>query len=433
MGNYIPVQTDLSSLSFNYHQRGNDWVEGSNCLEQSPIDIIPEDAIPSDSTMKMELFWTDHDLVGMKVVDMGNTLQVNGCFSKLLGTDVDGGVYEYEAVQFHFHAPAEHTIRGEFYDLELHIVHQITPRCAKRNGTNVKRNLAVVGIFFDLDETPGAKPNPFIESLKLHNLGQDISMNMNELLGKDFTNYSDFYGYKGSLTVPPCSANANWFVLEKPLKITPEQLEHFNLRWKDNPHYAGGHGNNRPVQPLNGRVVMKSKNSCIMSRSEETVRKFLIEERMLGTPLASKLHIDNDLLHEVLSNDSIHQLDRQSSFEVKPIHFHDDQHNKSHEKILGGLDSSPEKLHSHKNSNRSSLAQDDQQSFISEKKMSAGSNFGDDPNLMNFIMEKKMSNAGMAEDVNLMDILNEKKMSTGPGMGDDQTILSNLLDKKMSI
>jgi len=436
MGNYIPVQTDLSKLSFNYHQRGQDWVEGSNCLEQSPIDIVPEDAIPSDSTMKMELFWTDHDLVGLQVADMGNTLQVNGAFSKLYGTDVDGGVYEYEAVQFHFHAPAEHTIRGEFYDLELHIVHQITPRCAKRNGSNVKRNLAVVGIFFDLDEDPNAKPNPFIESLKLHNLGQNISMNMNELLGKDFTNHSDFYGYKGSLTVPPCSANANWFVMEKPLKITPQQLEHFNLRWKDNPHYAGGHGNNRPVQPLNGRVVMKSKNSCIMSRSEETLRKFLIEERMLGTPLASKLHIDADLLHEVLSNDSLHNLEhdrRSSSFELKPIH-HPDDHNHSHnQNILKGLDGSPDKPFSNKaNSNRSSLAQDDQ-SWISEKKMSAGSAFGDDPNLMNFIMEKKMSNAGMTEDVNLMDILNEKKMSTGPNMGDDQTILANLLDKKMSI
>ncbi len=431
MGNYIPVQTDANQLVFNYHQKGQDWVEGANCLEQSPIDIIPEEAIPSDSTMKMELFWTDHDLCGLKVCDMGNTLQVNGAFSKLLGTDVDGGVYEYEAVQFHFHAPAEHTIRGEFYDLELHIVHQITPRSSRKGS--VKRNLAVVGIFFDLDEDPNAKPNPFIESLRLHNLGQDVSLNMNELLGKDFKNYSDFYGYKGSLTVPPCSANANWFVMDKPLKITAEQLEQFNLRWKDNPHYAGGNGNNRPVQPLNGRVVMKSKNSCIMSRSEETLRKFLIEERMLGTPLASRLHQEHDLMSGVLSNDnSLHNDDHQkrSSFEIKPIHFNED-HLHNHSNILGGLDASPEK----QPSNRSSIANghmDDQQSFISEKKMSAmsaGSAFDD----QSFINEKKMSNAGMAEDLTLMDFLNEKKMSTGPNMGDDQTILSNLLDKKMSV
>jgi len=445
MGNYIPVQTDAAQLSFNYHQRGQDWVEGSNCLEQSPIDIIPEEAVPSDSTMKMELFWTDHDLCGLKVCDMGNTLQVNGAFSKLLGTDVDGGVYEYEAIQFHFHAPAEHTIRGEFYDLELHIVHQITPRSSRKGS--VKRNLAVVGIFFDLDEDPNAKPNPFIESLRLHNLGQDVTLNMNELLGRDFKNYSEFYGYKGSLTVPPCSANANWFVMDKPLKITAHQLEQFNLRWKDNPLYAGGHGNNRPVQPLNGRVVMKSKNSCIMSRSEETLRKFLIEERMLGTPLASRLHQEHDLMSGVLSNDnSLHNdhdhhghggrsFDKRSSFEIKPIFFNED-HPLNNSNILGGLDASPEKHHG--TSNRSSIAHgqlDDQQSFISEKKMSAmsaGSAF-EDQHQISYINEKKMSNAGMAEDLTLMDFLNEKKMSTGPNMGDDQTILSNLLDKKMSV
>jgi len=323
MGNYIPIQSDLSSLSFNYFQRGQDWVEGSNCLEQSPIDIIPENAIPSDSVMKMEFFLTDHDLMGLKVHDTGNSLQVNGPFSKLLATDVEGDVYEYEAIQFHFHAPAEHTIKGDHYDLEVHIVHKITPRCSQKG--NVKRNLAVVGIFFELDESPNAQPNPFIESLQLHNVGGNITINMNDTLGKDINNLMDYYAYKGSLTVPPCSANANWYVMEKPLKITAEQLEQFNLRWKDNPNYAGGFGNNRTIQPLNGRIVMKSKNCCIMSRSEESVRRYLLEEKMAGTPLASKLKLETDLLFETISLDTLpkiddsHNLIKEASFEVKPI------------------------------------------------------------------------------------------------------------------
>jgi len=323
MGNYIPVQSDLSSLTFNYFQRGQDWVEGSNCLEQSPIDIIPENAVQSDSVMKMELFLTDHDLMGLKVDDTGNSLQVNGPFSKLLATDVEGDVYEYEAIQFHFHAPAEHTIRGDYYDLEVHIVHQITPRCSQKG--NVKRNLAVVGIFFDLDENPDAQPNPFIESLKLHNVGESITINMNESLGKEMTNLMDYYAYKGSLTVPPCSANANWYVMEKPLKITPEQLEQFNLRWKDNPNYAGGFGNNRTVQPLNGRTVMRSKNCCIMSRAEESVRRYLLEEKMMETPLASKLKLETDLMFEALSLDALQNMEgsnehiKKSSIESKQI------------------------------------------------------------------------------------------------------------------
>lgn len=323
MGNYIPVQSDLSNLTFNYFQRGEDWVEGSNCLEQSPIDIIPEDAKPADSTMKMEWFLTDHDLMGLKVDDTGNSLQVNGPFSKLIATDVEGDVYEYEAIQFHFHAPAEHTIRGDYYDLEVHIVHQITPRCTKKG--NIKRNLAVVGIFFDLDEDPNAEPNPFIESLKLHDVGASVTINMNDALGKDMTNLMDYYAYKGSLTVPPCSANANWYVMQKPLKITPDQLEQFNLRWKDNPNYAGGFGNNRAIQPLNGRTVYQSKNCCIMSRAEESVRRYLLEEKMMATPLANHLEKEADLMFEALSIEAIqsindsHNLVQRASFEVKPI------------------------------------------------------------------------------------------------------------------
>lgn len=320
MGNYIPRQTNLDNMAFNYFQRGDDWVEGANCLEQSPIDINPEETEPNDKDMKIELFLTDHDLMGLKVLDTGNSLQVNGPFSKLLATDVEGDVYEYEAVQFHFHAPAEHSICGGHYDLELHIVHKITPRCVKKGG--VKRDLAVVGIFFEVDEDPNAKPHPFIEALMLHDLNSDVTINMNEVFKKDLQNHETYYAYKGSLTVPPCSANANWYVIEKPLMITKHQLEHFDLRWKDNPDYAGGHGNNRPVQPLNGRIVMQSKNCCIMSRSQESVRQFLLEEKVLGSPLATKLQIDRDLVFEALSLDNSHAMDH--------IHGFVDGHNTKH-------------------------------------------------------------------------------------------------------
>jgi carbonic anhydrase len=44
----------------------------------------------------------------------------------LIFTSEEGDVKIYEALQMHFHAPAEHTFDGsrKQYDLELHIVHR---------------------------------------------------------------------------------------------------------------------------------------------------------------------------------------------------------------------------------------------------------------------------------------------------------------------
>ena len=60
---------------------------------------------------------------------------------------------EYDALQFHFHAPSEHTIDEELRDLELHIVH------IKNDGNLTK--LSVLAIFFDV-EKGGGETNDFI-------------------------------------------------------------------------------------------------------------------------------------------------------------------------------------------------------------------------------------------------------------------------------
>ena len=62
---------------------------------------------------------------------------------------------EYNPLQFHFHAPSEHSIDGELMNLELHFVHTLS--------TNAS-SYAVVGFFFDV-EKGGNTDNPFITSL----------------------------------------------------------------------------------------------------------------------------------------------------------------------------------------------------------------------------------------------------------------------------
>jgi carbonic anhydrase len=59
---------------------------------------------------------------------------------------------EYEPLQFHWHAPSEHTFNGKHYDMELHIVHKNTDAS----------ELSVLGIFFDM-QAGGNQSNWFIE------------------------------------------------------------------------------------------------------------------------------------------------------------------------------------------------------------------------------------------------------------------------------
>lgn len=59
---------------------------------------------------------------------------------------------KFVPLQFHYHAPSEHTIDGYLYDLELHIVHK------NENATE----LSVLGIFFDMKKG-GNSTNPFLD------------------------------------------------------------------------------------------------------------------------------------------------------------------------------------------------------------------------------------------------------------------------------
>ena len=55
-----------------------------------------------------------------------------------------GGDSTYNANQFHFHAASEHTIDGQRYDLEMHVVH----------FPNILNNgivASAIGIIFDVE------------------------------------------------------------------------------------------------------------------------------------------------------------------------------------------------------------------------------------------------------------------------------------------
>jgi carbonic anhydrase len=193
---------------------------------QSPVDLsrFTEAELPP---MKMHYKTSASD-----IVNNGHTLQVNYAPGSTLV--VDGR--EFELKQFHFHAPSENTLNGKHFPLEGHLVH------ADKDG-----NLAVVAVMFN----EGAD-NPLLSQLWQHvppKKGDQsplpAGLNVKTLL----PTLHSHYAFNGSLTTPPCSEGVRWLVIKQPATASKAQVERFSG--------TIGEANNRPVQPLNARAVLR--------------------------------------------------------------------------------------------------------------------------------------------------------------------------------
>lgn len=193
---------------------------------QSPIDL---DALVEAELAPLKMTYATPSA---EIVNNGHTVQVNYQPGSTLM--VDGRAFELK--QFHFHAPSENKIGGKQFPMEAHLVH------ADKDG-----NLAVVGVMF----SEGVS-NPFLAKLwekmpakKDEKNALAAGLNVSQLLPAD----KDYYRYNGSLTTPPCTEGVRWLVLKKPATVSKGQVEAFTK--------IMGHPNNRPVQSVNARPILK--------------------------------------------------------------------------------------------------------------------------------------------------------------------------------
>lgn len=196
-----------------------------NGKNQSPVDI--KGTLQAGlKPLKME-----YQAGGNDVLNNGHTLQV--AFAPGSKLTLDGESFELK--QFHFHAPSENLIQGQSYPLEVHLVH------ADKDG-----NLAVVAVMFK----EGAE-NKALKGL-WPQLPQDAGMK-NPLsapisAASLLPTKRGYYRFSGSLTTPPCSEGVRWLVMKAPVSVSKEQVAAFEKLIH--------HANNRPVQALNGRVII---------------------------------------------------------------------------------------------------------------------------------------------------------------------------------
>ncbi|WP_161805046.1 carbonic anhydrase [Amantichitinum ursilacus] len=199
---------------------------------ESPINI--ENAKPAPP--KYPRLAVSYKTLPLDILNTGHAIQfqAQASDSKILL-----GKGEYQLQQFHFHSPGEERFGGKSSDMDAHFVHK-----------NSKGQLAVLAVQFNIGMHPNRELQKLLEQIpaepgkeqKMDNVRIDPTALLPRKRG--------YYTYDGSLTTPPCSEGVTWIEFKQAVEISQDQLEAMQNYYR---------GNQRPVQPLNGRVVYEVK------------------------------------------------------------------------------------------------------------------------------------------------------------------------------
>jgi carbonic anhydrase len=212
-----------------------EWILCSEGLEQSPIDLanaadieLPGVEIHTPSDQVVEVL---NQAGVIDALDNGHTIQINTKSAEKMSV----GDKTYALVQFHFHAPSEHTIDGERFPMEMHFVHQAEDGALAVVGVLIEEgaeNSSIAPLWAQLVEAPGTQA-----TIKIPPQFAD------DVFSGDSTGV---YHYRGSLTTPPCSEGVSWYVRRTPTQLSNDQIAAFTAAYDHN---------NRPVQAQGDRTV----------------------------------------------------------------------------------------------------------------------------------------------------------------------------------
>ncbi|XP_053669586.1 carbonic anhydrase 2-like [Anopheles marshallii] len=241
-------------------------------MRQSPIDIVRSDAtLPSlDHAAPLLLEGSTRKPVSINVTNNGHTAQYTFTWNTeserpvLLGGPLPfAAPYVLEQMHFHWGADngrgSEHTFDGMAYSAEVHFVFFKREYGTFEQAISHEDGLAVLGVLYEIggDKVkPGAKwarPLP-----KIRPAGSTITLEDREVFSLSSVaggTWLRYYSYAGSLTTPPCSESVTWIVRDGTYPIAQKDLDELrNLRDSNDKPLVD---NFRPVQPLNGRPVVR--------------------------------------------------------------------------------------------------------------------------------------------------------------------------------
>uniref|UniRef100_UPI0037E8C224 carbonic anhydrase 4a n=1 Tax=Semicossyphus pulcher TaxID=241346 RepID=UPI0037E8C224 len=236
---------------------------------QSPINVVTRKTL-KDERLTPFKFDNYQQIFRGTIKNNGHSVQVG---VPHVSTVSGGGLPDmYKAVQFHLHwgnnggPGSEHTIDGEQYPMELHIVHMKHHYIDLTTALSDPEGVAVLGFFYERSKSANRKYDPIITALRsIKNTNGSTSLpsvSLAQLIPAE-QNLTSYYRYKGSLTTPGCTEAVVWTLFENPIPLSMDQLKAFSeLKFPDGKPMVGTF---RPVQPLNGRQVFRSGGALILA------------------------------------------------------------------------------------------------------------------------------------------------------------------------
>lgn len=209
----------------------DNWVklspEYSSCAgsNQSPVNLS------GFIDAKLEPVKFNYSAGSANILNNGHTVQIN----MLPGNTITVDGIAFELKQFHFHLPSENLINGKSFPMEAHLVH------ADKDG-----HLAVVAVMV----TTGAASSVLSKAwAQMPQQGETKPIAADISALDILPAQRDYYRFNGSLTTPPCSEGVRWLVMKQPISASQAQINQFLQ--------VMHHHNNRPVQPVNARVILQ--------------------------------------------------------------------------------------------------------------------------------------------------------------------------------
>uniref|UniRef100_A0A673LW75 Carbonic anhydrase n=1 Tax=Sinocyclocheilus rhinocerous TaxID=307959 RepID=A0A673LW75_9TELE len=227
-----------------------------NCggQRQSPINIVTH-RVKHDPKLTSFIFEGHKKVFNMTHFTLPQSVRLRG-----------GGLpATYKAVQFHLHwgenggQGSEHSVDGERYPMELHIVHIKEKYGSLGEALNDSTGVAALAFFFEVTSGQNKQLDRVIEALgKVRYEGESLSdyFRLTDIIPQ--ANKLNYYRYSGSLTTPGCDQAVVWTVFQQSLPISKNQVQRdffFYLLFGTEKPMTGIF---RPVQNLNGRVVYTS-------------------------------------------------------------------------------------------------------------------------------------------------------------------------------
>ncbi|KAK9124124.1 hypothetical protein Sjap_013726 [Stephania japonica] len=190
-----------------------EWADCNKGDLQSPIDLLNKRVEvvtklgklkrsykPCNATLKNR----GHDIMLQWDGDAGS-IEINGA--------------EFELRQLHWHSPSEHTINGNRFDLEAHLVH-----------VSADNRTAVIGVMSDI-----RRSDPLLseleEKIRTSLAGNKTQENVGVIDPRHVRiGGRKYYKYLGSLTTPPCTEGVIWIINRKHAEKNARPLQPINHR-----------------------------------------------------------------------------------------------------------------------------------------------------------------------------------------------------------